>query len=108
MPASLYCSVCSDMMEYRNIIKFENIETEESYFAKSIGAGDIIHPRFVNTYNIPSPNSNTPYTTIELHIKSFRWENKNSNQNISKEDVLAKYFSQVSTSHTAGLLKQNY
>ena len=45
MPASLYCSVCSDMIEYRNILKFENIQTEESYFAKSIAAGDIIHPR---------------------------------------------------------------
>ena len=45
MPASLYCSVCNDMMEYKNIIKFENIETEESYFAKSIGAGELIQPR---------------------------------------------------------------
>ena len=33
------------MLEYKNILKFENIQTEESYFAKSKAAEDIIHPR---------------------------------------------------------------
>ena len=43
--------------------------------------------------------------SIWLDIKSFRWENKNSNENISKEEVLAKYFSQVGNRQ---LLNQNY
>ena len=51
------------MMEYQNIIKFENIQTEESYFAKSIAAGDIIHPRWQSQSLY---DTQLPHTTIEF------------------------------------------
>ena len=56
------------MMEYQYVLKFENIRQEESYFAQTLSAGGVIRPR---------------------------WENKNSDENMSKEEVLAKYFDQV-------------
>ena len=59
------------MMEYQYVLKFENIRQEESYFAQTLSAGDVIRPR---------------------------WENKNSDENTSKEEVLAKYFDQVEQS----------
>jgi len=65
-PASLYCSVCSKTLEYNHILYFENIEKEESYLAKSLSAEELIHPR---------------------------WENKNTDEKISKEEILGKYFS---------------
>ena len=67
-PASLYCSVCNSLMEYQYILKFENILQEETFFAEAISAGDVIRPR---------------------------WENKNSNDNTSRDEVLNIYFDQV-------------
>jgi len=77
-PASLYCSVCSKSLEYNHILHFENIETEESYLAKTLAAEDLIHQR---------------------------WENKNTKDNISKEEILGKYFSLLTDQEIMKLYK---
>ena len=61
-PMSLYCGICS--FPYNRILHFENIETEEKYFAKEISAKNAIHPR---------------------------WENRND-EGFPKEEILRKYF----------------
>jgi len=63
-PASLYCSVCSGF-EFNTILHFENIEAEETLLADRLQASEVIHPR---------------------------WENKNSKEKQSKEEVLGAYF----------------
>jgi len=77
-PASLYCGVCSESIEYENILHFENIETEESFFAKTLNAEKMIHPR---------------------------WENNNSGGGVSKEEILTKYFDTLSDAEIMSLYK---
>jgi len=62
-PFSIYCAVCS--FPYTHILHFENIQTEEKFFAEEMTASDLVHPR---------------------------WENRND-EGLAKEDILNKYFS---------------
>ena len=74
-PASLYCSVCS--FPYNRILHFENIQTEEKFFAEEMSAEQLIHPR---------------------------WENRN-NEGLHKEEVLGKYFNLLDDKDIRALYK---
>lgn len=76
-PASVYCSVCGNI-KYNKILHFENIVNEEPHLAESLGAGDLIKPR---------------------------WENKNSKEKVSKEQLLGSYFSLLSDQEIQRLYK---
>jgi len=77
-PASIYCGVCSESIEYENILHFENIEAEESFFAKTLNAEKLIHPR---------------------------WENNNSGGMVTKEEILTKYFEMLTDEEIMSLYK---
>ena len=73
----MYCSVCGNI-KYNKILHFENIVNEEPHLVESLGAGDLIKPR---------------------------WENKNSKEKVSKEQLLGSYFSLLSDQEIQRLYK---
>ena len=99
-PASLYCSVCSGF-QYNTILHFENIEAEEPHLADSLHAGDIIQPRymFLNVEHVYYCGD------VDSDYLILRWENKNSKEKESKEEVLEAYFSLLTEEEILKLYK---
>jgi len=65
-PATMYCSLCSEI-NYDFVIHTENMQEEEQIFVKLLGAQDVIKPR---------------------------WENSNK-KDLAREEIITKYFSML-------------
>ena len=114
-PASLYCSVCAKL-DYTNILHFENIQSEERFFVETLNASNVVQPRYKISFTLEQYllyiiilyawNSMTLWLKCYKNIFIFnRWENKNSKEKASKEEVLGSYFNLLTDEEIKSLYK---
>ena len=87
--------MCSSF-EYNTILHFENIEAEEAHLADRLQASDVIHPRYGHI---------RMYVAVSIKHTVHRWENKNSKEKQSKEEVLGAYFGLLTDAEIQKLYK---
>ena len=74
MPISESCSVCSEDVKYDFVIKFEELEREESYLVRRLGLDTLILPRWENRQSPDNASTSQvqPWGGRGIHMFSSR------------------------------------